>query len=90
MVVSSILERRVEALESTSRGSGGCERCSGVLVVVSNAVTGEFHSATWRGEAMTEGEVQDHQSRRECPGCGRKLDPEEAPVIRIGGLRGRS
>jgi hypothetical protein len=89
-VSAHTLERRVQALEAAGGEGGGCERCSGVLVVVSNAVIGEFHSATWNREDISEEEASDHRARRECPGCGRRLDPENTPVIRVGGLRGRS
>jgi hypothetical protein len=36
--VTTALERRVEALEAASPGDGGCDRCSGTLVVVSNVI----------------------------------------------------
>jgi hypothetical protein len=90
LVSAQGLERRVEALEAAGGDGGGCERCSGVLVVVSNAVTREFHSATWNGEGMSEVEAREHERRRECPGCGRRLDAEDTPVIWVGGLRGHS
>jgi hypothetical protein len=81
------LERRVEALEAASGVGGGCERCVGTLVLVSNVITGEFHSARWRGEALSEDDALERQTETRCAQCGRKLDPGEAPVIRIGGLR---
>ena len=84
---TSALERRVEALEATSGDGGGCERCVGTLVVVSNVVTSAFHSASWRGESITEEEAREHHTERECPRCGRELDPDEAPVIKVGSLR---
>ncbi len=81
------LAKRVEVLEATVGVGGGCERCRGVLVVVSNAITGEFHSARWRGEALREEETRRRRAKPKCPKCGRKLEPDEAPVIRVGGLR---
>ena len=51
----SILERRLEALEAATGGAVGCERCRGLLVTVSHAITGEFHSATWNSEDISEG-----------------------------------
>jgi hypothetical protein len=82
----SILEKRVEALEAASSGNGGCEWCRGLLITVSNATTGEFHSATWNGEEVSEEEVLERRTEVKCPRCGKKLDPNEAPVIRVGGL----
>jgi hypothetical protein len=89
MIVSSTLERRVEALESAS-GGGGCERCRGVLVVVSDAMTGEFRSARRRGEDLTEAEYHELRAETRCPKCGTRIDLDAAPVIMVGGLRGRS
>jgi ssDNA-binding Zn-finger/Zn-ribbon topoisomerase 1 len=82
----STLERRVEALEA-SGGNGGCDRCRGVLVIVSNAMTGEFHSARWRGEALSDDEARERRAETRCPKCGARMDPDEAPVIKVGGLR---
>jgi hypothetical protein len=82
----STLERRVEALEA-SGGHGGCDRCRGVLVIVSYAMTGEFHSARWRGEALSEDETRERRAETRCPKCGARMDPNEAPVIKVGGLR---
>ena len=79
------LERRLEALEASTGEDGGCDRCCGVLVVVSNVITGEFHSASWRGESITDEEAHEHHTEQECPRCGRKLD--ERPVIKVGSLR---
>jgi hypothetical protein len=84
---ASALERRVEALEASGGDGGGCDRCSGVLVIVSNAITGEFHSARWRGEALSEDEARERQTETRCPKCGRRIEPDAAPVIRVGGLR---
>ena len=83
---TSTLERRVEALEASEAGSkdGGCERCSGLLVIISHAITGEHHSATWNGEAISEGELLERRTEARCPRCGRELNPDEAPVIRLG------
>ena len=84
---TSSLEKRVESLEATTGGDGGCDRCRGMLVVVSNAVTGEFHSARWNGEDISEEEASEHQAERRCPRCGSKLDPESSSVIRLRGRR---
>jgi hypothetical protein len=84
-MAATSLERRVEALEDASGGGGGCERCSGVLVVLSNVITGEFHSASWRGEDISEEEAHEHYTEQKCPRCGRKLG--ERPVIKVGGPR---
>ena len=85
----SVLEKRVEALEAASGGGGGCERCRGLLVTVSNVITGEFHSARWNGEEVSEEEILERQEEKKCPRCGRDLTLDEAPVIRVGGLPGR-
>ena len=53
-MTTSTLERRVEALEAPTGGDGGCDRCRGLLVIVSNAISGEFHSASWSGEVLSE------------------------------------
>jgi hypothetical protein len=84
----SVLEKRVEALEASTGDGGGCERCCGVLVVVSDAVNGEFHSATWKGESISEEEARKHSTEQRCPQCDRRLG--ERPVIKVGGLRVRS
>ena len=81
------IERRVAALEAASGGDGGCERCSGLLVTVSHAITGEYHSATWNGEAISQGEILERRTEARCPRCGRELNPDEAPVIRVEGRR---
>ena len=86
--MTASLQTRVKRLEEASGGDGGCERCRGVLVLASNAITGEFHSATWNGELLSEEEVRERQAETSCPRCGRKLDSGEAPVIKVGGLRG--
>ena len=78
---------RLEALEAASGDGGGCDRCCGILVIVSNVFTGEFHSASWHGKALSEEEVHERRVETGCPRCGRKLDPDEAPVIKVGGLR---
>jgi hypothetical protein len=81
--------RRLRTLEALSGdGGGGCERCSGLLVTVSHAITGEHHSATWNGVSISEGELLERRTEARCPRCGRELNPDEAPVIRLGGQRG--
>ena len=83
----SVLEKRLTALEAASGGSGGCERCRGLLVTVSHAITGEHHSATWNGEAISEEEVSERRTEARCPRCGRDLGGAQLPVIRLGGRR---
>ena len=80
------LEKRVEALEAVSGGDGGCDRCRGLLTVVRRAITGEFHSARWNGKALSEDELRERRTETRCLRCGRKLDPDGAPVIKVGGL----
>jgi hypothetical protein len=84
--VPSVLERRLEALEAaTDTDGGGCDRCVGVLSTVHVTPSGEFSSSEWNGEAITEEELSVRETETECPRCGRKIDPDEATVIRIGG-----
>jgi hypothetical protein len=84
--MTSTLERRLEALEAASGGDGGCGRCRGLLTIVCRVITGEFHSATWNGEEVSEENVRERRTEVRCPQCGRKLGPDEAPVIKVGGL----
>ena len=79
-----MLAKRLEALEAATGGDRGCERCRGLLVTVRHAITGEHHSTTWNGEALSEGELLERRTEEECPRCGRELNPGEAPVIRLG------
>ena len=79
------LERRIEALEAASSGSDGCERCRGLLTTVCHAITGEIHSARWNGEAISEAELLERRTEARSSRCGRKIDPDETPVIRVGG-----
>lgn len=83
----SVLEKRIEALEASSSGDGDCERCRGLLVTVSHAITGAHHSAAWNGEAISEAELLERRTEARCPRCGRELGPGEAPVIRLGDQR---
>lgn len=84
--MTSGLERRLEALEvASSGGGGGCERCRGTLLIVEDAMPGAVHSAGWNGEDITQEEVNKHRTERECPRCGRKIDPAEGVEIRVGG-----
>jgi hypothetical protein len=83
----NVLAKRLQVLEASSGGDGGCERCRGLLVTVRHAITGEHHSATWNGEAISESELFERRTEERCPRCGRELDPDGTPVIRLGGLR---
>ena len=84
------LQARVRRLEEASGGDGeGCERCRGTLVVVSNAITGKFHSARWNGEDISEEDADERQTERRCPRCGRKLEPENSSIIKVGGPRSK-
>jgi hypothetical protein len=58
----SVLEKRLEALEAATGGDGGCERGRGLLVTVRYAITGKHHSATWNGEAISEGELLERRT----------------------------
>ena len=82
----STLEKRLEVLEASSGGDGGCKRCRGLLVTVRHAITGGHHSATWNGEAISEGELLERRTEARCPRCGLELNPGKASVIRVGGL----
>jgi hypothetical protein len=82
----SVLERRLKALEAFSGGDVSCERCRGLLVTVRDATTGQHHSATWNGRAISEGDVLERRTEERCPRCGRELKTDETPVIRVGGL----
>jgi hypothetical protein len=85
---TSTLERRVEALEaSAGGGGGGCPRCAGTLIIVGDAMTGKFHSASWNGEPLSKEEVSERKTETQCPRCGRKLDPENTLEIKVGGRR---
>jgi hypothetical protein len=87
----SALERRVRRLEAALGGDGGgCDRCSGTMIVVNDSLSGEFRSASWNGKPLSEGDLRERQTERERPQCGRKLDPEQAPVIEVGRARRRS
>jgi hypothetical protein len=85
--MTTTLGRRVQALEAATDagGGGGCDRCIGVLSTVHVTPSGEFSSAEWNGEAITEEEFAVRETETECPRCGRKIDPDEATVINIGG-----
>jgi hypothetical protein len=82
----SVLAKRPEALEAAIGGNRGCERCRGLLVTVRHAITGEHHSATRNGVAISEEELLERRAEARCPRCGRALNPGEVPVIRLGGL----
>ncbi len=80
---SPTLERRVEALEAATGGDGGCDGCVGTLIVVCEAISGELHSASWNGEPLDEAELHERAAETRCPKCGRKIDPDETPTIRV-------
>ncbi len=85
--MATSLETRVEALEAATDadGGGGCERCVGVLTSVHETPSGDFVSAEWNGQAITEEELSEREAETECPRCGRGIDPDAATVIRVGG-----
>jgi hypothetical protein len=87
VTTSGALQKRIRRLEeSGADAGGGCKRCRGVLVVVSSAITGEFHSASWNGQPLSEDDLRERETETTCPRCGARIDPDEAPVIRVGGL----
>jgi hypothetical protein len=55
-----------------------------MMIVISDALSGELCSARWNGEHLSEEDLRERQTERECPQCGRKLDPEQVSVIEIG------
>lgn len=57
----------------------------GVPTTVCETPSGAFSSAEWNGEAISEEERAERETETECPQCGRKIDPNEATVINIGG-----
>lgn len=84
------LKRRLKALEAPT-GDGddeGCPRCVGTMTIVTDAVSGRFNSASWNGEPLDEQEVRERSSERECPNCGRRIDPDETVEIVVGGRDG--
>jgi hypothetical protein len=81
--MTSTLERRLEALEAASGGGEGCGRCRGLLITVRDCMSGEFHSASWNGEAISEEELAEREVEKKCPECGRSLD--DTVVIKVGG-----
>jgi hypothetical protein len=85
--VAGSLATRVRRLEEAAPDDGGCDRCCGTLIIVGDAPSGEFVSASWNGEPLSGEEVRERQTERKCRRCGRKLDPEEDPVIEVGGRR---
>ena len=86
--MTTSLQTRVKRLEEAAGGDGGgCDRCRGTLIVVGNAMTGEFRSASWNGEAITDEELYERQTETKCPRCGGRVRPSEDPVIKVGGRR---
>jgi hypothetical protein len=81
----SVLQKRVESLEASeaASGDGGCGRCRGTLITVHNCISGELHSASWNGEAISEEELAEREVEKTCPECGRSLD--DTVVIKVGG-----
>ena len=72
------LRSRLEALEAATGGEGGgCDRCRGTLLVVSDAITGEFHSARWNGETLDRAEFHERQAETNCP---KPLRAAESPA----------
>jgi ribosomal protein S27AE len=83
------IERRVAALEALSGdGDDGCPRCRGTLLTIHDAVSGDLHRASWNGAAISDADLEERRTEARCPRCGRGLNPDEAPVIRLGGQRG--
>ncbi len=85
--MATSLETRVGALEAATDadGGGGCERCVGVLTSVHETPSGDFGSAEWNGQAITEEELSERETETGCPRCGRGIDQDAATVIRVGG-----
>jgi hypothetical protein len=86
-MVTATTKRRLAALEAATGGESGCERCSGLLVTVSDAITGEHHSATWNGAALTAEALAERETEVRCPVCGRDMSGDDSPVITIGGRK---
>ena len=49
-----------------------------------------LHTSELNREEITRAELRERQAERECPRCGRKIDPEEATQIKVGGTWGPS
>jgi hypothetical protein len=87
VTTSGVLQKRIRRLEESGADAGdGCKRCRGLLVVVSNAITGELHAASWNGEALRGDELLERETEAKCPKCGVRIDYGATPVIRVGGL----
>jgi hypothetical protein len=54
-----------------------------LLITVRDCMSGEFHSARWNGEAISEEELAEREVEKKCPECGRSLD--DTVVIKVGG-----
>jgi ribosomal protein S27AE len=87
--MGTALQTRVARLEDASGGDEGCPRCVGATVIIKDH-RGGFIQASWNGEEITRAELCERQAERECPRCGRKIDPEEATQIKVGGTWGPS
>jgi hypothetical protein len=87
MTTSEALQTRVKRLEAGGGGGGGCDRCRGTLMVVSDAISGEFHSASWNGEPLDEVELDARHVETRCPKCDRRIDADETTTITVGGRR---
>jgi hypothetical protein len=87
--MAASLERRIQSLEALEDAHGGgdegCDRCVGLLVIVEDVITGQLHSAEWNGEEIAKEELQERETERECPRCGRRIDPDEEIEIQVGG-----
>jgi hypothetical protein len=78
--------KRLQALEVNSDTPyEGCRKCRGLLVVIRDVVSGEFHSAHLDGEEITEELVRKHDAEKRCSVCQRELDHEKALIITLGG-----
>ena len=83
--MSTTIQRRVDALE-TSIGIGGggesCPKCNETLIVIRDAITREFRSArSASGEEFSAEELSEREAR--CPRCHRKR--ERGLMIHLGG-----
>jgi hypothetical protein len=83
-MASTTLKRRVASLEANGGGYDGCERCTGTVIIWED-LDGEFISARWNGEDITEEELHEREAGPHCAQCGREIDPDEGFEILLGG-----